>query len=137
MMDKEFKDIKIGQTASFERIITEEDLIKFSELSGDYNPLHLNEKYASQTIFKGRVVYGLLLGALVSRLVGMELPGKKALLVKEVLEFKKPARVGEKLLVKGLVVHKSTATRLIELAIEIKKNKDLLASGSVQVKVLE
>lgn len=135
--EKNLEDINVGDLASFERIITGDDLTKFADISGDYNPLHLDENYAAETEFKGRVVYGMLLGALLSRLIGMELPGKKALLLKECLEFKKPAWVGDKLLVKGRVVHKSEASRIIELVIEIYNGKELLASGSAHVRVLK
>ena len=136
VQDKNFSDIKIGDSASFEKIITADDLDKFADLSGDHNPLHMDEKYAARSEFKSRVVFGMLLGAWVSRLVGMDLPGKKALLLKEGLEFKKPAYIGDKILVKGTVTHKSEATRLLDLAIEISKDKELLSTGSVQVRVL-
>ena len=135
--DKSFDDIKIGDSASFERVVGEKDLIKFADISGDYNPLHLDKKYAVGTEFKGQVVYGMFLAALVYRLVGMELPGKRALLVKESLEFKKPARIGDKLLVKGIVAHKSIGARLIELSIEISRGKEILALGAVHARVLK
>jgi len=125
--EKNLDDINVGDLASFERTITDDDIIKFADISGDYNPLHLD----------GKVVYGMFLGALVSRLVGMELPGKYALLFKECMEFKKPARVGDTLTVKGAVIFKSQASRIIELAIEIRKDKELLASGSAHVRVLK
>lgn len=135
--EKSFNDIQTGDFASFERVVTDDDLIRFADISGDYNPLHLNENYAAKTEFKGRIVYGMFMGALVSRLVGMELPGKKALLMKECIEFKKPARIGDKLLVKGSVVHKSQSSQLIELLIEIYRDKELLASGFVHARVLK
>lgn len=134
---KNFKDIKIGDQTSFVRLITADDLLKFADLSGDYNPLHLDDDYAAKTVFGGRVVYGFFLGALVSRLVGMELPGKKSLIIKESLEFKQPAKIGDELTVKGEVVHISQATQLIEVAITINRGEDLLVVGSVYVKILE
>lgn len=134
---KSFSDISIGDTASFERLIEIDDLLRFSELSGDYNPLHLDSDYASRTEFGEQVVYGMLLGAWVSRLVGMELPGAKALLLKESMEFKKPAKIGDKLLISGKVTHKSQSGQLVELAINIHRQSDLLAVGSVYVKVLK
>lgn len=134
--EKNFEDIMIGDVASFERVVTNDDLVKFADISGDYNPLHLDENYAAQTKFKGRVVYGMFLAALVSRLVGMELPGKKALLLKESMEFKKPARIGDKLLVKGKVVHKSQVGSLVELLVEISNDQELLAIGSIKVQIL-
>lgn len=125
--EKNLDDISVGDSASFERMITDDDLTSFADISGDYNPLHIENK----------VVHGMLLGALMSRLIGMELPGKKALLMKECLEFKKPALVGDTLTVKGKVVFKSPSSRLIELLIEIKKGNELLVSGSAHVRVLK
>lgn len=135
-MDKNFNDLKIGDSAFFERLVTKEDVEKFANLSGDYNPLHFDEKYAAKTKFKGPIVHGLFLGALVSRLIGMELPGQKTLLLKTELEFKKPARVGDKVLVKGQVVHKSLALKLLEISIEILKGQERLVAGSAHVQVL-
>lgn len=135
--EKKFEDIKIGDSASFSRIITDKDLINFSDVSGDYNPLHLDEEYAVRTEFKGRVVYGMFMAALVSRLVGMELPGKRALLLKESLEFKKPARIGDRVRVEGKVAHKSTGTRILELLIKIIRGKEILTAGTVHVRVLK
>ena len=136
-MDKNFESIKIGHTASFEKLITEKDVAKFAEVSGDCNPLHLNKKYAAKTKFKGRIVHGMFLGALVSRLIGMQLPGKRALLIKARLEFKKPARVGDKILVKGRVIHHSPALKLLEIAVEIRKNREILVTGAVHTQVMD
>ena len=135
--EKNFEDIKLGESVSFERTVSDSDLTKFADLSGDYNPLHIDSDYAASTEFNGRVVYGMFLGALVGRLVGMELPGKKALLLKECLEFKSPARIGDDLLVKGEVVHKSQFSQLIELRIEISRGKEILVVGSACVKILK
>jgi 3-hydroxybutyryl-CoA dehydratase len=134
--DLKFEDIKKGDTAFFTVTVTENDLKKFAELSGDYNPLHTDEEYAKKTEFNGRVIHGMFLGALVSRFVGMELPGKKALLLKETLEFKKPTRVGDILTVQGTVIHKSESLSLLELSMEIRNQKELLAIGSAFVRVL-
>lgn len=132
--DLKFEDIKKGDAAFFAVTVTEGDLRKFAELSGDYNPIHVDKEYSKD--FGGRIVHGMFLGALVSRLVGMEMPGKRALLMKETLEFKKPARIGDSVGVSGIVVHKSEGLRLLELLVEIKSEKELLASGSVYVRVL-
>lgn len=132
-----FEDINIGDEASFSRVITADDLSKFSELSGDFNPLHLDETYASQTEFGDRVVYGFLLGALVSRLIGMQLPGKRALIIKESLEFKLPAKIGDELIVKGEVVYKSKSTSLLEIAVTINQQEKILTTGNVYVRILK
>jgi len=74
----QFNDIEIGQTETFELVITESMLDDFARLSGDYNPLHMNENYAYSTIFKRRVCHGMLVASFFSRLVGMYIPGKNA-----------------------------------------------------------
>ena len=125
--EKNLDDINVGDSAFFERTIIDDDLTKFADVSGDYNPLHI----------KGKIVHGMFLGALMSRLIGMELPGKKARLIKECMEFKKPVRVGDTLTIKGSVVFKSQVSRIIELLIEIKKGKEIFASGSAHVQVLK
>ena len=114
----------------------EEDIINFAKISGDYNPLHLDENYASKTQFGNRIVHGMYLGSLVSRLVGMELPGKRALLIKESLEFKKPVFIGDKLIIRGTIITKSQTTGLIELAIDIKQGTEILVTGSVYARIL-
>ena len=126
--EKTWSDIKVNDEASFDKVITEEDISKFAEISGDYNPLHIEDG----------VVHGMLMGALVSRLVGMDLPGRHAMLLKESLEFKKLVKAGERLKVFGKVMFKSEGTRVIELNIEINNDKsEILASGTVHVKVLK
>ena len=125
--ERSFRDIMLGDQAFFEKNITSEDITKFSDICGDHNPLHTQKK----------VVHGMFLGALVSRLIGMDLPGRHSLLLKEALEFRKPTYAGDKLQVAGKVVFKSEATKIIELMIEIHNNKqELVASGSAHVKVL-
>ena len=117
----------MGDKTSFERVVTSNDIIKFAEISGDYNPLHT----------EGGVVHGMFMAALISRLIGMDLPGRHSLLLKESLDFKKPARIGDKLKISGQVIFKSVATGIIELKVEIHNKKDLLVLGIVYVKVLK
>lgn len=137
MNEKSFEEIMVGDTESFSRHIREEDVVAFSRLSGDENPLHVDETYAKFTKFGGRVAHGMFLAALVSQLVGMRLPGKRALLLAEELRFKAPARIGDKVEVSGRVNAKSSTTKILEIAVEIKNNsKKILAEGTVKVQIL-
>lgn len=133
--DRTFDSLTVGDTAFFEQAISEEDVRTFAQVSGDRNSLHMDDAYASSTPYAGRIVHGMFLGALVSRLVGMQLPGKRALLVKESLEFKKPVRIGEVVRVSGVVTQVSVATRLIELNVQITVADMLVADGVVHVQV--
>lgn len=136
MTDKAFDEIMVGETVSFRRSISEEDVEFFSRLSGDKNPLHLDETYAQSTQFGGRVVHGMFLAALISKLVGMHLPGKHALLLSEELRFKAPARIGDAVKVIGTVSAKSIATQIIDVVIQIKKDSTVLAEGMAKVQIV-
>jgi acyl dehydratase len=132
----DYRDIAQNDEASFITTITEEAVTSFAALSGDKNPLHVDDSYAATTQFGKRVVHGMYLGALVSRLIGMELPGTKALLVRESLTFKKPAYIDDVVMVKGVVTHTSDALKLITIAITITREGVTLAEGEVLVTVL-
>lgn len=111
----QFNDIKIGQTETFELVITESMLDDFARLSGDYNPLHMNENYANSTIFKRRVCHGMLVASFFSQLVGMYIPGKNALYFSQTLKFIHPCFIDDVLKIEGKVLDKSESTKLITL----------------------
>lgn len=131
--DRSFESLQVGDTASFEHSILEEELQTFAKLSGDMSPLHVDEAYAAAASYGSRVVHGMFLGALVSRLVGMELPGKRALLVSESLEFKKPVHIGETVRVEGIVMRTSAATQMVELSFKVTVEGVLVAAGEARV----
>jgi len=119
-MDKEpseysFDEIEIGMQKSFKVDISKNMLDVFGRDTGDYNPLHMNEKYASSTSFKKRVCSGMFLSSFFSRLVGMYLPGKHALHISQSLNFVNPCFIGETITVEGKVIDKSPATKIIKL----------------------
>ena len=130
-----FDEIQVGSSASFEHSISDNDIVAFASLSGDQSPLHTDIAYATQSGFSGAVVHGMYLGGLVSRLVGMHLPGSTALLVKETLEFRSPAYSGDTVTVSGTVIKKTDSSQLIEVAVEIRTSQKRIASGSVIVLV--
>lgn len=133
--DRPFASLQVGDTATFECRIPEDDVRAFADLSGDQNPLHMDDAYARATPFGGRVVHGMLLGGLVSRLIGMQLPGKRALLLKESLEFKKPVRIEDTVKVEGEIVRASLATHIIEVEIHIYVEGAIVATGNAHVQV--
>lgn len=89
-----FEELRIGMFAETTNIMTEEVVVAFADVSGDRNPVHLNAEYASTTPFKERIVHGALLGAYISALVGMELPGPGSIGVSLTLKFKRPVKLG-------------------------------------------
>lgn len=84
------ESITVGQKASKIRSYSFEDVVQFSEISGDKNPIHLDEKYASNGIFKRPIVHGILVSGLFSNLIASELPGPGSIYLHQSLDFRAP-----------------------------------------------
>ena len=92
---QKFEDINIGDKASFTKTLSETDLYLFCGISGDFNPLHVDEMYASKALFKGRVVHGILIASFISNVLGMKLPGPGTIYISQNLKFFSPVYVGD------------------------------------------
>ena len=90
-----FEDLSIGMEASHKRRISEDDIQTFADISGDYNPLHLCEEYASGTVFKERIAHGILTAGLVSTVFGTKLPGPGCIYISQSLNFRAPVRIDD------------------------------------------
>jgi 3-hydroxybutyryl-CoA dehydratase len=88
-------ELEIGQSASYERTVSEEDIVRFAEVSGDDNPVHLDEEFASKTLFKGRIAHGMLGAGFISTVVGTKLPGNGSIYISQSLKFRAPVRIGD------------------------------------------
>ena len=129
-----FDEIELGMQKRFKVDISEDMLDDFAKLSGDDNPLHTNEEYASSTSFKKRVCSGMFLASFFSRLVGMYLPGKHALHISQSLNFVNPCFIGETITVEGKVIDKSPATKIIKLETTItNESGKRIIDGKAQV----
>jgi len=84
------KSLQVGDTAQLQRAFSEADVQQYAALSGDYNPVHLDASYASNTQFKSRIVHGMLVGSLFSALLGKQLPGEGAIYMTQNIQFKAP-----------------------------------------------
>ncbi len=89
------EDLAVGMSAAYARTVTETDIILFAGVSGDNNAVHMNEIYAQSTIFKGRIVHGLLSASFVSAVIGSKLPGPGSIYLSQNLRFKAPVRAGD------------------------------------------
>lgn len=131
-----FKDIFIGQKEIFSTKITEPMLEKFANLSGDSNPLHMDNEFAGSSSFKKRIVHGMLLASFFSQLVGMRLPGKNALYFSQTLNFRSPCYIDDEIQVIGEVIDKSNSTKIITISTSIyNKSKICLIDGIAKVMV--
>jgi 3-hydroxybutyryl-CoA dehydratase len=90
-------DFAIGEKARLSRTVTEDDIRHMAEVTGDYNPVHMDEGFASRTRFKGRIAHGLFSVGLISAVLGNKLPGPGAVYLKQTLNFLYPVRPGDTL----------------------------------------
>ena len=129
-----FDLIDIGLTKEFDVIITQSLVDDFAKISGDYSPIHMNEEFAKLTKFGKKIVHGMLLASLLSRMVGMYLPGKYALYSSQTLEFHNPCFVGDKITVSSIVNDKSESTKIIKVESKItNEKKDILLYGEGRI----
>ena len=131
--DLKLKDIEIGQKKSFEVVVTESMVDDFAKLSGDNNPLHMDENYAKSNNFENRVCHGMLLASFFSRLVGMYIPGKHGLYFSQTLNFVNPSTVNDTVTITGKVISKSESTKIIRLKTTIKNSSHDLVDGEARV----
>ena len=132
------EEIHVGQKKQFDVTITESMVDDFARLSGDYSPIHIDEKYAMTTSFNKRICHGMLLASLFSRLVGVHLPGKNALYFSQSLKFVYPCFINDCVIVTGEVMEKSLSTKLITLKTTITNNTGKrLVDGEAKVMLRE
>lgn len=89
------EDLEVGMRAEYERVVTEDMIETFAHVSGDHNPLHLDEEYARTTMFKGRIAHGILSAAFISKVFGTVMPGKGSVYISQTLRFLAPVRIGD------------------------------------------
>ena len=89
------EDIEMGMTRYIRKVITDRDIEQFAEISTDHNPVHLDDEYARDTIFEGRIAHGMLTAGLVSAVIGEQLPGHGAIYMSQNLKFLAPVRPGD------------------------------------------
>ena len=129
-----YDDIFIGQKKSFIIKVTEPMVLTFGNFSGDLNPLHMDTKFAESSLFKKRIVHGMLLSTFFSQLVGMHLPGKNALYFSQTLNFRSPCYIDDEIEVVGQVIEKSDSTKIITVTTSIfNKSKICLIDGIAKI----
>ncbi len=90
-----FEDLMLGMEARYVRTVVAEDLDTFAALTGDCNPIHLDEHFAANSIFKGRIAHGMLTATYISAILGTKLPGPGAIYISQSLNFRGPVRIGD------------------------------------------
>lgn len=113
--DIHFADIKIGDTASLSKTVAECDVYAFAGITGDFNPVHVNEQFAKETMFKGRIAHGMLSAGFISAVLGTTLPGINTIYLGQELSFKAPVRIGDTVTATVEVIEKNDAKHRLVL----------------------
>ena len=92
------EDIEIGMTRHLRKVVTDTDIEMFAQVSTDHNPVHLDDDYARDTIFEGRIAHGMLTAGLISAVIGEQLPGHGTIYLGQSLKFLGPVRPGDMVL---------------------------------------
>jgi 3-hydroxybutyryl-CoA dehydratase len=129
-----FDELSLGQKASFTKQVTEQDVVLFAAVSGDVNPVHLDEAFAAKTMFGGRIAHGMLSGAVISAALAMELPGPGVIYLGQTLRFTRPVRIGDEVTAQLEVTEKREGKGIVKLACEV-VNQDgkVVVSGEATV----
>jgi acyl dehydratase len=128
-----YEQLQVGQQATTEKEVHERDILLFAAVSGDNNPVHLDEQFAAGTLFKERVAHGMFTGALISAAIACHLPGPGSVYLGQQLTFSRPVKLGDKLRVQIEVLEKLPKNR-VRLATRVfNQNDDLVVDGEAEV----
>jgi 3-hydroxybutyryl-CoA dehydratase len=110
-----YEAIKVGDSTSFSKTITEADITLYGAVSGDFNPVHFDGVYASGTMFKNRIAHGMLTAGLISAVIGMRLPGPGTVYLSQTLSFRAPVYIGDTITARVEVLEKKDEKNQIKL----------------------
>src|SRR6478752_9376781 len=135
-MQKEltYEEIQIGDTADFFKTISEFDIYQFAGITGDFNPMHINEEFADTTIFEDRIAHGLLTGSFISTVLGMKLPGPNSIYLSQNFKFTAPVKIGDTVKATVEVVEKRDDKKIITLKTQVlNQRQEMVVDGEAVV----
>jgi 3-hydroxybutyryl-CoA dehydratase len=109
-------ELVVGQSAEIQRLVDDDAVRRFAEVSGDFNPLHMDEDYARKTAFRGRIAHGALIASYISCVLGSHLPGPGAVFAGMTMRFARPVRIGDLVTARATVVEIDAKSRMVKLA---------------------
>lgn len=131
---KTFQEMAVGMTVSTQHTVSEQDVQDFARVSGDYNPLHMDEAYARSTLFGSRVAHGALTASYISAILGNDLPGPGAIFTDLNLSFKRPVRIGDTVIASAEVIEMNDKTLRVTLAVKCEVGGKTVVRGEARVK---
>ncbi|WP_166259758.1 MaoC/PaaZ C-terminal domain-containing protein [Marinobacter salicampi] len=128
-----YDELQEGDTATYSKTLTEDELILFAAVSGDVNPVHLDAEYAAGSMFKERIAHGMWSGSLISAAIATVLPGPGTIYLEQSLAFKRPVRLNDTLTVTLTVLHKEPKGRVVMGCVVSNQDGKKVVSGEARV----
>ncbi len=134
MVNIPYDELDIGTSATFSKTLTEEDLILFAKVSGDMNPIHLDEEFAKGSMFKERIGHGMWTGAVISATLATVIPGPGTIYLSQNIQFKRPVRLNDEVTVTLTVTDKKDKNKQVTLDCIVNNQKGTtVAIGEAKV----
>ena len=135
MKELAYDDIKVGDSASFSKTITEGDIVTYAGLTGDFNPVHIDSEFAKESMFKERIAHGMLVSGFISAVLGYHLPGPNTIYLAQEVSFKLPVKIGDTVTAVATVTEKKDEKRIIKLKTTVTNQRgEIVVDGSAVVK---
>jgi 3-hydroxybutyryl-CoA dehydratase len=129
-----FSELSVGRSAEFTKSVTETDIVMYAGITGDFNPMHVNEEYARKSTFGSRIAHGMLTAGYISAVLGMKLPGEGSIYMSQTLRFTRPVRIGDTITARIEVIELFPEKRRVRLATTCRnQNSELVLDGEALV----
>jgi 3-hydroxybutyryl-CoA dehydratase len=119
-----FDELAVGQFAEHTKTVTETDVVMYAGITGDFNPMHVDQTYAEKSRFGGRIAHGMLTAGFISAVLGMKLPGEGSIYMSQSLRFTRPVRIGDTVTARIEVIELFPEKKRVRLATSCRNQKD-------------
>ena len=138
VIQRPYKEIEIGETASITKSITEADVVNFAGITGDYNPMHVDIEYAKASMFGGRLAHGMLTASFISTVLGTCLPGKGALYLGQEVRFLKAVMMGDTVTASAEVIAKEDTKQILTIkTVVTNQRNEVVVDGKASVMIMK
>ncbi|WCK55817.1 MaoC family dehydratase [Aneurinibacillus sp. Ricciae_BoGa-3] len=135
---KSYGEIQVGDKAQITKEIRDEDILTFAKLTGDVNPVHIDDDFAQRTMFKERIAHGMLSASFISTVLGTQLPGTNTIYLSQNLKFKAPVKIGDIVTAIAEVVEKRDDKKIIKLKTNlVNQNQKVVVEGEAVIMKME
>jgi 3-hydroxybutyryl-CoA dehydratase len=128
-----YEELKEGDSATFSRTLTRDELVLFAAVSGDVNPVHLDAAFAAESMFKERIAHGMWSGSLISAALATVMPGPGTIYLEQSLAFKRPVKLGDTLTITLTVLRKEPRNRVLLACNVCNQHGEQVVAGEAKV----